>query len=130
MHKKDFSNWIKLKESIDKEIKRPNVLTREIRWCSLGHNVGSEIDGKGDLFARPAVILKIISNHTCLVLPLTHSEKIGRHILEFEFMGEKNKARLDQVRIIDLKRLKGKIGRISENKFKDIKNSAQDFLFS
>lgn len=87
MHKKDILKWSKLKLEIDGEIARPNVKKAEVRWCALGHNVGSEIDGKGDLFARPILILKIVSNHTCLCLPLTHSEKMGKHIFELEFKG-------------------------------------------
>ena len=129
MHKKDFQSWCDLKVEINNEVNRPNVLVREIRWCSIGHNIGSEIDGKGELFARPVLILKIISSHTCLVLPMTHSKKEGRHIVEIDFQDEKVKIRLDQIKIVDLKRLKSKIGRLSEGKFEAVNKSAKDFLF-
>lgn len=129
MHKKDFQGWCDLKVEINNEPKRPNVLVREIRWCSVGHNIGSEIDGKGDLFARPVLILKIISSHTCLVLPMTHSKKEGKHVVEIDFQDEKVKIRLDQIRVIDLKRLKSKIGRLSEGKFEAINKLAKEFLF-
>lgn len=46
MHKKDILKWSKLKLEIDGEIARPNVKKAEVRWCALGHNVGSEIDGR------------------------------------------------------------------------------------
>jgi mRNA interferase MazF len=130
MHKKDILNWSTLKIELDTEVHRPNVKTAQVRWCALGHNVGSEIDGKGTLYARPVVIIKIVSNHTCLVLPLTHSEKTGKHIHEFEFKGEHVKARLDQARIVDLKRIKDKVGEISEVKFLEIKLRSKEFLFS
>ena len=129
MHKKDFQSWCDLKVEINNEVNRPNILVREIRWCSIGHNIGSEIDGKGELFARPVLILKIISSHTCLVLPMTHSKKEGRHIVEIDFQDEKVKIRLDQIKIVDLKRLKSKIGRLSEGKFEAVNKSAKDFLF-
>ena len=129
MHKKDFSTWVKLKEKLDLEIKRPNIKIREVRWCAIGHNIGSEIDGKGELFARPVIILKIISSNTCLVLPLTHSEKTGKYMLEFHFKNENIRARLDQVRIVDTKRIKSKIGELPSIKFELIKEKTKEFLF-
>ncbi len=72
----------------------------------MGHNIGSEIDGKGIAFARPVLILKFVSTNTCLAIPLTHSQKTGKYMFPFEFKGEQINARLDQVRIIDVKRLK------------------------
>ena len=128
-HIKEFLTWIKLKEEIDKESNRPSVRAREIRWCAIGHNIGSEIDGKGDLFARPVIILKMISTNTCLILPLTHSSKEGKYMLEFEFKKELIKARLDQVRIVDIKRLRSKLGELPSEKFEMIRNKTKDFLF-
>ena len=106
MHKKDFSSWIILKEKLDNEMGRPNIKVKEVRWCAIGHNVGSEIDGKGELFARPVIILKIVSTNTCLILPLTNSSKAGAFTFDFNFKGKDIKARLDQVRIVDLKRIR------------------------
>jgi hypothetical protein len=40
------------------------------------------------------------------------------------------KARLDQARIVDLKRIKDKVGEISEVKFLEIKLRSKEFLFS
>jgi hypothetical protein len=65
-----------------------------------------------------------------MVLPLTHTNKTGKHIFEFSFKGESTKARLDQVRIIDIKRIKGKIGRVSDFSFQIIKNKTKEFLFN
>lgn len=129
MHKKEFSSWINLKQKIDEEVRRPNIKIREVRWCSIGHNIGSEIDGKGDLFARPVLILKIVSSNTCFVLPLTHSDKEGKYMLEFSFKNENIKARLDQVRIVDTKRIKSKIGEMPLQKFIFIKDKTKEFLF-
>ena len=129
MHKKDFSSWIILKEKLDNEMGRPNIKVKEVRWCAIGHNVGSEIDGKGELFARPVVILKIVSTNTCLILPLTNSSKAGAFTFDFNFKGKDIKARLDQVRIVDLKRIKSKVGELPILKFESIKKAARDFLF-
>lgn len=129
MHQKNFEAWIALKQTVDAERERPSVRKAEVRWCAIGHNVGSEIDGKGTLFARPVIILQVLSPNTCLVLPLTHSAKTGRFIYEFEFQSERIKARLDQVRVVDLKRLKAKVGELSAAKLEEITRHTITFLF-
>lgn len=129
MHKKDFRSWIALKEAIDRETERPGVRKGEIRWCAIGHNVGSEIDGKGTLFGRPVIVLQQLSPNTAFVLPLTHSAKAGAFVYEFEFQGEQIKARLDQARVVDLKRLKAKVGELSTPKLEELKRRAIAFLF-
>lgn len=129
MYIKDIFGWSKLKSEINEEESRPNVKIREVRWCALGHNIGSEIDGKGDLYARPVLILKIISSHTAFVIPLTHSIKTGKHIYEFNFKKENIKLRLDQVRVIDIKRLKSKVGEVPQKRFQEIKEKLKEFIF-
>src|SRR3989344_8500035 len=70
--RKDFDQWNNLKKQTDRE--RPRLYTvREIWWCRLGVNVGSEQDGNGELFLRPVVIVRSFGAHTCLILPLTTS---------------------------------------------------------
>lgn len=59
MHIKRFFEWISLKKSLDSIIiDPPYVSDGEMWWASLGHNVGSEIDGKSRLFSRPVIIFK------------------------------------------------------------------------
>ena len=128
MHEKDFEGWSKVKEAIN-ETHRPNVNVRDVRWCAIGHNIGSEIDGKGEAYARPVLVLKFISNNTCLVLPLTHSNKTGAHMLPLSFKDEDINARLDQIKIVDTKRLKTKIGRLSEDKVEAALDAVKSFIF-
>ncbi len=131
MHVKDFLNWGKLKKIInDVQEERPNVSVRQVRWCSLGHNIGSEIDGKGQAFSRPVIILKKLGTDNALVLPLSHTEKTGRYLWEFEFQNEKIKARLDQVRVIDLKRIKTELGVLSKGSFAKIMNELELYYFN
>jgi hypothetical protein len=56
---KDFDAWNTEKKSIHaNEDYLPLYHEREIRWCSLGQNVGFEQDGTGERHARPVLILK------------------------------------------------------------------------
>ncbi|HJV33298.1 MAG TPA: hypothetical protein VJ694_04695, partial [Patescibacteria group bacterium] len=44
---------------------------REIWWSSLGENIGSEDNGKHDIFVRPVIILKKFSRALSLAIPVT-----------------------------------------------------------
>lgn len=128
MHLKDFDNWNIYKKNLD-TTNRPMCSIREVRWCSIGHNVGSEIDGKGSAYTRPVVILKFTSNNTCFCIPLTTSKKQGRFMYEFTFQGEQINARLDQIKVVDVKRMKDRLGKLSQRDFIDLIEAVKNFIF-
>ena len=45
---KDFDKWNSLKKIFEKENRELFAHPREVWWCSLGVNLGAEIDGKND----------------------------------------------------------------------------------
>ncbi len=54
MKDKRFNEWIELKKTLhNKEVKPPFVSEGDMWWMSLGENVGSEINGKSDVFRYP-----------------------------------------------------------------------------
>ena len=54
---KDFDKWNTEKKQTNAE--QPRLYTvREVWWCRLGGNVGSEQDGSGRAFLRPVVIVR------------------------------------------------------------------------
>lgn len=71
MYIKNFDKWNIRKKRIEKKTQIPFFYTREIWRCSLGVNIGSEHDGKNDLYERPVLILKKFNKNTLLILPLT-----------------------------------------------------------
>ncbi|MYE38514.1 MAG: type II toxin-antitoxin system PemK/MazF family toxin [Candidatus Spechtbacteria bacterium SB0662_bin_43] len=70
----DFSVWHRQKKTLQS---RRSVIfkEREIWWCSVGINVGYEVDGKGQDFARPVLVLKKVSNENFIGLPITSVKK-------------------------------------------------------
>ncbi len=79
---------------------------REIWWCRLGVNVGTEQDGKGNWYVRPCIILRGFGADACLVAPLTtsprkHSLRVPVGLIE----GDEARANLSQIRVIDTRRL-------------------------
>lgn len=45
---KAFDDWNELKKKLDQNWRQPYVHHREVWWCSLGQNIGAEIDGKNE----------------------------------------------------------------------------------
>ena len=102
---------------------------REIWWCSLGTNVGSEEDGTGRNYDRPVLILKGVSKETCFVIPLTTSVKIHRLRPSVGTVaGKSSHALLSQLRLIDTRRLVRKIGVLQKDIFEQVRKNAKDML--
>ena len=56
---KDFNLWNSEKQNIDRKFLKDFYFSeREIWWCSVGINVGVEVNGKNSKFERPVLVLK------------------------------------------------------------------------
>lgn len=82
--KKDFDSWNELKKSIHTEGGDKFYHARDIWWCSLGINIGTESDGKGDDYSRPILILKGFNKNSFLGISLTGREGRGNIIYTLE----------------------------------------------
>lgn len=122
---KDFDRWNEIKKRTDGE--EPRLYTvREIWWCRLGVNVGSEQDGSGTSFLRPVVIVRAFGANTCLVVPLTASERKHRLRVPVGKVKDKNaSALISQLRVIDTRRLVEKIGFLGKDEFADIRKAVK-----
>jgi hypothetical protein len=54
---KDFDRWNERKKIIHDSGENKLYHAREIWWCSLGVNIGSEQDGDNENYTRPVLIL-------------------------------------------------------------------------
>lgn len=136
---KDFDGWNKLKKFLNKDGRTFFVHPREIWWCSLGINLGAEVDGKNHNFERPVLILRVYNRETALVLPTTTKEKndIFHYKILMKIMGtninsgylELEKSawiKLTQARVVSTKRLLRKIDILSNAEFDQIRRSFKD----
>lgn len=128
---RDYKNWNKLKEIIDHiDIKLP-FKEGEIWWVVFGVNVGIEIDGKGDYFERPAIIIKKISKDHALVLPITTRDVLIPNIhikLNHRFLNTNSVCVLSQFQPISNNRLMRYIGILPRDQFIFIHKSIKDFI--
>lgn len=124
---KDFDAWnIKKKET--QALDDPVLFCeREVWWCIVGTNIGVEIDGKHELFLRPAIIVRKFNKYMTLVVPTTTQEKSTKYYLSVA--GEDFKiynACLSQIKALSSKRLFRKIGTITVEDYKIlVEKSAQ-----
>jgi len=116
---KDYSKWHLLKQKVNNSFeKRPFFHEREIWYCHLGENVGSEQDGKGESFLRPIAILRKFNNEIFWAIPLTSALKDSKYYYVISFgAGNKSSAILSQIRLVDAKRLSHKIGFVTKDEF-------------
>ena len=86
-------------------------------------NVGVEIFGKGEYFARPAIIFKKFDANSFLGIPLTTRPKTGNWHVPFVYVNKKQYAVLSQIRVLDSRRLRDKIGSLPEASIEEIRKS-------
>lgn len=122
---KDFDQWNELKKKID--ARNPvYVSERDIWFCSVGLNVGSEQSGKHELFERPVLVIKEVTSNTFIGVPLTSNKKKGSWYVEIE--STNSSAIISQVKLFDTRRLARKIRVISIEEFEIVKNELRNYI--
>jgi mRNA interferase MazF len=115
---KNFKAWHYLKAKIESYLLPPRYHEREIWWCSLGENIGTEQDGKNDLFERPVLVLRKFNKEMFWALPMSSKEKTGPYNQCVIFHGKRVTMLMSQLRVLSSKRLIRRIGRISDSEVK------------
>ncbi|WFU32429.1 type II toxin-antitoxin system PemK/MazF family toxin [Bradyrhizobium brasilense] len=120
---KRFFEWLGLKERLHKAKHAPPLVSeRDIWWASMGENVGSEINGKSDLFSRPVIVLKKLAHGFYFVIPTTTQLREGTWYVAFQQHGKDVAACLHQARAIDFRRLSSRLGRVDSDDFERVKD--------
>ena len=120
---KKYDKWNEVKKDIVIKNKNLTFKVREIYWLSVGQNIGYEIYGKGDEYLRPVLILRKFSKESFLGIPLTSVSKDDMFHFEFTPIDKVkiNYAILSQIKLFSAKRIKSKMGKISQDDFKSLK---------
>lgn len=125
---KDFDKWNEKKKYLDTARRKLLFKEGEIWWCSIGINVGEEVYGKGEYFRRPVVVLRKLSQNSCIVMPTTTKERDGSW---YHHLNIKNKNRwvmMNQVRLISANRLWVRESALSQEEFEGLKKSVAKLL--
>lgn len=125
---KAFDQWNKKKKQADGKEIDPNLFLheREVWWCSVGVNVGVEIDGKNNDFERPVLLIKKFNGLMFWGIPLTSKAKENPYILRVVHSRGVSYANLSQLRLLSSKRILRKVGVISEKSFLEVLNRLRE----
>jgi mRNA interferase MazF len=136
---KDFDGWNHIKKEVnDGSAARVFFHPRELWFAHLGVNVGFEQDGRGKEFLRPVFVVRKFNNQVFWALPLTKTQKPRNpYYASFQYVAFPeietaplltSVAILSQLRLIDGKRLRYKIGTVHEDAFGTIKEKLRRLL--
>lgn len=121
-------NWHNLKNKLNNRQKLPSFKERQIWWCNIGENIGSEENGKGSLYSRPVLIIKKLNNKLFFGVPLTTKIKDKFYYQKIHFKDKEQCAMLCQIRVWDCKRLAKKMGNLPSNHFNQVKKEISKII--
>jgi len=126
---KDFDCWNDKKKEIHKNGENKFYHSRDIWWCKLGLNIGSEQDGKDEDFQRPVLVIFGFGKTTCIVIPLTTSNQVHKYRISIGLVdGKEARAIISQMKVIDTKRFVEKIGVLDKKIFSTILKSVRNLF--
>jgi mRNA interferase MazF len=127
---KDFEDWSKKKIMIEKRTSTASFFCKEIWWCNLGINIGTETDGKDFYYERPVLIIRFWNKKMVWVVPLTSKSYFDKYHYPLIILGKEDFSfiKLTQIRTISTKRLVRKLGNISQKDFENIISKITKFL--
>ena len=118
---KRFVEWIARKEKLHVQAHKPPLISEgDFWWLGFGENIGREMNGNGQKFTRPAVILRKLAHGFYLVAPTTTKKHEGSWYAHIRHRGVDEYVCLHQIRTIDYRRLDRKIGQIDTEDFSRI----------
>jgi mRNA interferase MazF len=120
--------WHPLKKNLAIREKLPFSAERQVWWCSIGFNLGGEAYGKGASFTRPVLILKKLNFATFIGIPMSSKLKVRSDYHIIDFKGKQNALMLGEIRKFDSRRLMDKMGRLSEDKFRQVWEALAQYI--
>ena len=110
--KKHFDEWNEIKSDLHFSRIYRDIKEGDVWWCSIGENVGVEINGKQEFFLRPILVLRKLSKFGFMGIPLTSQQHKGSWYVPFEFKNKQQYAVLAQARVVSVYRLHRKMGTV------------------
>jgi DNA helicase II / ATP-dependent DNA helicase PcrA len=127
---KDYKNWSKVKRRVNNGKLPENfeIKSGDIFWCFFGENVGIEIDGKGEDYVRPALVIKFFNPKHIWVVPLTTNQGNIKFNIRLDSFSEFSYAITSQLKTISTLRLLRFIKNINRSDFLKVIHKTIDHL--
>lgn len=118
-----------VKAVVNNNIKIQKINEGDVVWVAIGENVGVEMDGKSEKYSRPVIVIKKHSALCFTGIPLTSRIHEGSWYHQFVFQQKLQTAVLIQARLIDVRRVYSRMGKLSESDYRKVLTSyVQCFL--
>ncbi len=119
---KDFDKWNSKKKKIDAFSDFQHPKEKEIWWCRIGLNVGTEVYGKGEEYTRPVLVVNAESSENCIIVPLTSKLKNKKYSCIIKTIDDKlHSALVFQIKNADKRRFKEKIYSLADDEYAKVK---------
>jgi mRNA interferase MazF len=103
---KDFDKWNKKKIKIDSNLIYNHPQEKEIWWCSVGVNIGTEVYGKGDDYTRPVLVINAEGSESFIGIPISSKVKNRKYSCVIKTDDDvRHTALIYQIRSFDKRRL-------------------------
>jgi mRNA interferase MazF len=112
MPEKNFDAWNEVKKQISDYKNNPEPREGEVWFCSIGVNVGHELDGKNADFDRPVLVLTKFSADYFFGIPLSTTNTFGSY---FYKLSGRSTLVLIQMKLFDTCRLRRCFFKISKS---------------
>ncbi len=123
---KIFYDWNEVKIKVHFKRESKYFKQGEIWWCNVGQNIGTEINGKKEAFARPVLIYKKLSKDSFLAVPISTQNKKGTWYVKITLTTRNRIAILSQVKIMSSFRLISKKDKINKGDYESIKEGLRN----
>ena len=120
MDPENFDIWNNKKKDINLSMRKTDFHEREIWWCSIGVNIGSEQNSLSTDFSRPVLIVKKFTPTIFWGIPMTTKIKNIPFRFLFETGGVYNDLLILQMRTFDHKRLLRKVTMMPKAKYEEL----------
>ena len=123
-----YDEWNEIKKYTINNKRKLSIKEREIFWVKIGQNIGDEEYGKGEIFSRPVVVIRKLTNDLFLGVPTTTASKVNDdyfHNIKYLDKHQNNiisVAMLLQLKAFSKKRITSKIGKVNIDDFKNIQD--------
>ena len=125
---KNYKKWMGVKSKVNNHNRIINFNEGDVVWAAVGENVGVEIDGKGEKYSRPVVVLKKHTNRCFTGVPLTSKPHKGSWYFKFVFQEKDQFAVLIQKKLIDAARIYKRMGKLSKKDYNDVLSAYMNFI--
>lgn len=125
---KDFDDWINTKKRVNNEERPHSAKIGDVRWASIGVNVGSEIDGKGKgSHTRPVLVIGTAGKNVALIVPFTTKLHQRPGFMYFPVNDKDMSLCVHQVRVVSQKRLLKRIAHVADTRVEEVKQTVSQF---